>query len=481
MPLVAGVDCSTQSTKVLIVDTDTGGIVADGRCGHEVTGSGGTRETDPVVWWKALATALAETGRASEVRAISVAGQQHGMVVLDDSGAPLRPAKLWNDTESAPDAAAMIETMGGPVWWAEHIGLVPVASFTATKWAWLRRVEPDVAAATAAIRLPHDFLNERLTGMGTTDRGDGSGTAWWSTATEQYAPDVMDLDALQVDPALLPLVLGPQDAAGDVTAAAAGYLGLTPGIPVGPGTGDNAGAALGLGLDAGTPVISLGTSGTAFMVSRTRAVDPSGTVAGFADATGRFLPLAATLNCTLAVDRIAAWLGLDREAAAERTDAVVLPYLDGERTPNLPNAAATITGLRHTTTPEQILRAAYEGTALSLLAAIDVIETHSSGVDPAAPIVLVGGGAKGETWRKVIGELSGRAIEVPAAMELVALGAAAQAAAMLSDEPPEIVARRWETSRGTVLPAVPRNEDALTRIRRVQEATALLNAADPTS
>ena len=481
MPLVAGVDCSTQSTKVLIVDSDTGSIVATGRSGHHVTGSGGARETDPLVWWKALASALADSGRASEVEAISVAGQQHGMVVLDQSGAPLRRAKLWNDTESAPDATALIQATGGPDWWAEHIGLVPVASFTATKWAWLRRVEPDVAAATAAIRLPHDFLNERLTGLGTTDRGDGSGTAWWSTATEQYAQEVLDLAALELDTALLPAVLGPQEAAGEVTTAAAGYLGLTTGIPVGPGTGDNAGAALGLGLDSGTPVISLGTSGTAFMVSRTRTVDPSGTVAGFADATGRFLPLAATLNCTLAVDRIAAWLGIDREAAAERTDAVVLPYFDGERTPNLPNAAATVTGLRHDTTPEQILRAAYEGAALSLLGAIDVIDANSSGVDPAAPIVLVGGGAKGETWRKVIGELSGRAIEIPAAEELVALGAAAQAASMLSGEPPETVARRWGTRRGAVLPAVARHEEALARIRRVQQATAVLNATDPTS
>jgi xylulokinase len=480
MPLVAGVDCSTQSTKVLIVDVDSGAIVADGRCRHEVTGTGGARETDPEEWWRALAASLAATGRTSEVQALSVAGQQHGMVVLDAAGTPLRPAKLWNDTESAPDAASLIEAMDGPEWWAEQIGLVPVASFTAAKWAWLRRVEPDVAAATAAIRLPHDFLNERLTGRGTTDRGDASGTAWWSTATEHYAAEVLNLAALDLDPTLLPAVLGPQDAAGEVTATAADHLGLAPGIPVGPGTGDNAGAALGLGVDAGIPVISLGTSGTAFMVSRTRSADPSGTVAGFADAGGRFLPLAATLNCTLAVDRIAAWLGLDREDAADETGVVVLPYLDGERTPNLPNAAATIAGLRHTTTPQQILRAAYEGAALSLLGAIDVIDVNSSGVDPAAPIVLVGGGAKGATWQRVIAELSGRAVEIPAEQELVALGASAQAAAMLSGEPAEAIARRWETRRGTVVPPVTRNEEALARLRRVQEATAALNATDPT-
>ena len=191
--------------------------------------------------------------------------------------------------------------MGGRSWWAEHIGLVPVASFTATKWAWLRRVEPDTAAATAAVRLPHDFVTERLAARGATDRGDASGTAWWSTATESYATEVLEHDLVQLDPALLPDVLGPTETAGTVSAETAAFLSIPAGIPVGPGTGDNAGAAVGLGLEAGVPVISLGTSGTAFMVSESRIADPSGTVAGFADATGRFLPLAATLNCR--VDR----------------------------------------------------------------------------------------------------------------------------------------------------------------------------------
>ncbi|HEX9977718.1 MAG TPA: FGGY family carbohydrate kinase, partial [Acidimicrobiia bacterium] len=357
MPLVAGVDTSTQSTKVVVVDAETGATVALGRASHEVTGTGGTRETDPEEWWRALRDALIQTERAAEIAAISVAGQQHGLVVLDGAGRSVRPAKLWNDTESAEDARRMIAAFGGASWWAEHIGLVPVAAFTATKWAWLRRVEPHSAAATRAIRLPHDFLTERLTGAGVTDRGDASGTAWWSTATEGYADEVLDHPTQRLDPSRLPRVLGPRESAGGVTMAAAEYLGLRAGIPVGPGTGDNAGAAIGLGLTPGVPVISLGTSGTAFMSSRTRTIDASGRVAGFADATGRFLPLAATLNCTLAVDRVAAWLGLDRDAAAGHTDVVMLPYLDGERTPNLPNAAASITGLRHTTEPAEILLA----------------------------------------------------------------------------------------------------------------------------
>ena len=476
MPLVAGIDCSTQSTKALIVDVDSGEVVATGRAGHEVTGTGGARESDPEGWWTALRDALGGTGQGGDLAAISVAGQQHGMVVLDDEGRPLRPAKLWNDTESAPDAGALIEAFGGPDWWAERVGVVPVASFTATKWAWLRRIEPEVAAKTAGIRLPHDFLTERLCGRAASDRGDTSGTGWWSTATEQYADDVLGHPSLRLDAALLPEVLGPNDAAGIVTGEAARFLGVPPGIPVGPGTGDNAGAAVGLGLEPGVPVISLGTSGTVFMVSESRIVDPSGTVAGFADATGRFLPLAATLNCTMAVDRVAAWFGLDRNEAADRTDVVVLPFFDGERTPNLPDSSASITGLRHSTEPRQILLGAYQGAVFSLLDALDAIDERSSGITADAPLVLVGGGARGSTWRKVVREMSGRAVRVPAAEELAGLGAAAQAAALLGGEDADAVARRWKTRRGAVLAPVPRNEETWDRISRVRELTAELNS-----
>lgn len=475
MPLVAGIDTSTQSTKAVIVESETGTVVASGRAPHRVTGTGGARETDPEVWWQALRDALVQTGRAREVSAISVAGQQHGLVVLDGSGRPVRPAKLWNDTESADDAAQMVAEFGGAEWWAERVGLVPVASFTATKWAWLRRVEPEAASATKAIRLPHDFITERLTGQAVTDRGDASGTAWWSTATEDYVPELLDHPSLRLERSMLPRVLGPRQSAGEVTAPAAKYLGLQPNIPVGPGTGDNAGAAVGLGLTPGIPVVSLGTSGTAYMSSTERIVDATGSVAGFADATGRFLPLAATLNCTLAVDKIAGWLGLGREDVAEQTDLVVLPYLDGERTPNLPNAAASITGLRHSSQPGEILLAAYQGAALSLLDALEVIDSHSSGIAADAPVVLIGGGAQGGVWRRVVLELSGRPVQIPEASELVALGAAAQAAALGGTEAPDEIARRWETRKGLQLEPVERNTARLEKIREVRRALADLN------
>lgn len=462
MPLVAGVDCSTQATKVLVVDTDNGTVVATGRAEHEVTGAGGARETHPLVWRAALAEALGNSERSSEIVAIAVAGQQHGLVVTDGSGNPLRPALLWNDTRAAPDAESMVRDLGGPEWWATEIGSVPVASFTAAKWAWLRRTEPEVAAAVGAVRLPHDYLTEVLTGNAVTDRGDASGTAWWSTRTEDYSPDV--LDRIQLDPGLLPRVLGPTEPAGAVTNAAAAELSLAEGAVVGPGTGDNMGAALGLGLEAGYPVISLGTSGTAYAVSSQRTADHTGTVAGFADAAGAFLPLAATLNCTLAVDRVATLLNIDREAAADRTDVVVLPYFDGERTPNLPNATATITGLRHDTQPGEILLAAYQGAAFSLLGALDALGGLGSGLEPEAPIVLIGGGAKGKTWRRVVGELSGRPLVIPEGEELVAMGAAVQAAAVLEATKPEAIAARWHTRSGPTIEARHRDDDRLAAI-----------------
>ncbi len=470
--LVAGVDSSTQATKVVLIDRADGTIVGTGRATHEVTGSGGARETDPEVWWTALGEALASTGRAGEIGAISVAGQQHGLVVLDRGGRPLRPALLWNDTRSAPDAARLVEERGA-AWWAETTGCVPVASFTVSKWAWLVRNEPAIVPAVAAVRLPHDFLTERLCGVGVTDRGDASGTAWLDPVTGRYCDEVLALPGIGLDPALLPEVLAHDAGAGQVTASAAEALGLRAGIPVGCGTGDNMAAGLALGARSGRPVISLGTSGTAYVTSSRPARDASGTVAGFADASGGFLPLAATLNCTLAVDRFAALLHLDREDVAPAGEVVVLPFLDGERTPNLPAASGLVLGLRHGTEPGAILQAAYDGAAVSLLGAFAAIAAAGGHVDDDAPLVVVGGGAQGVAWRRTLARLSGRAIAVPAATELVALGAAAQAAALLDDRDPAAVARSWDLG-GAVVKQAGEADRA-----RVEQIQAVLAAATP--
>jgi xylulokinase len=452
---VIGVDSSTQSTKALAVDLDSGRVVGRGRAAHTVSGGAG-RESDPRQWWDALVEALEQTGCAGSAEAVAVGGQQHGLVALDGHGEPVRPALLWNDVRSAPQAAALVEEYGAP-WWAERVGSVPTASFTISKWAWLREHEPEAAARVAAVRLPHDYLTGRLTGGATTDRGDASGTGWWTP--QGY--DAQLLDRVGLSPALLPQVVEPGKSAGTVRAGTP----LREGALVGAGTGDNAAAALGLGLRPGAPVLSLGTSGTVYAVTRGRPADPSGTVAGFADALGGWLPLAATLNCTLAVDRIAALLGLDREAVEQGGSAVVLPYLDGERTPNLPSAAGLLTGLRHDTTPGQLLQAAYDGAAYSLLAALDDV-LRWGGEEPSQdiPILLIGGGARGRAWQDTVRRLSGRAVQIPAAEEVVALGAAAQAAGLLTGESADEVARRWDTAAGPVLDPLPRDEAALARI-----------------
>ncbi|RSN62110.1 xylulokinase [Streptomyces sp. WAC 04229] len=467
-PLVVGVDTSTQSTKALVVDAATGRVVASGQAPHTVS-SGAGRESDPRQWWDALGEALRQCGDAArEAAAVSIGGQQHGLVTLDAQGEPVRPALLWNDVRSAPQARRLIEELGGPKSWAERTGSVPSASFTVTKWAWLAEHEPDAIRAAKAVRLPHDYLTERLTGEGTTDRGDASGTGWWASGTESYDEDI--LAHVGLDPALLPRVVRPGEVVGTVRDGHG--LPFTKGTLVAAGTGDNAAAALGLGLRPGVPVMSLGTSGTVYAVSRLRPADPTGTVAGFADARGDWLPLACTLNCTLAVDRVASLLGLDREAVEPGTEATLLPFLDGERTPNLPHSSGLLYGLRHDTTAGQLLQSAYDGAVHSLLNALDLV--LDADADPSAPLLLIGGGARGGAWQETVRRLSGRPVQIPEAKELVALGAAAQAAGLLTGEDAAAVARRWNTAAGPVLDAVERDEATLARITGVLSDAAPL-------
>lgn len=488
-PVVIGVDSSTQSTKAAFTDAVTGRLLAVGRAPHRVRGEGGARESDPETWWAALREAVAGGLRelaaagagAADVVGIAVAGQQHGLVVLDGRGAPLRPALLWNDTRSAPQAAALTEALGGPAAWTARTGSVPVASMTAAKWQWLRENDPAAAEAAAAVRLPHDFLTERLAGVAATDPGDASGTCWYSTAEGAWDAGLLDLTGL--DARLLPAVAETGGTrVGSLTPAAAAELGLPDTVAVAAGTGDNMAAAVGLGLGgAGLldhPALSLGTSGTVFAATRTRPASPA--LAGFAAADGTYLPLACTLNCTQAVDKVAALLGLGREAAEAGGELVVLPYLDGERTPDLPGAAGLLTGLRHTTTRQQILGAAYEGAVVTVLRALDEV-LHACGEDPGGaeaagrPLRLVGGGARGRHWVETVRRLSGRPLILPSTTELVALGAAALAASAATGEDAVGLAAGWGDSGhggpggATELPAVPRDTAAWDRISSVLE------------
>nr|BFE62475.1 xylulokinase [Dactylosporangium thailandense] len=419
MTLVAGVDTSTQSTKVLVCDADTGAVVREGRAGHP----DGT-EVAPGHWWTALREATAG-GLLDGVAAVGVGGQQHGMVLLDEAGEVVRDALLWNDTRSAGAAEDLIaELPGGAAGWAEAVGLVPVASFTVTKLRWVARHEPEVAARAASVVLPHDWITHKLnTSPGlTTDRGDASGTGYWSPATGEYRPDLVRL-AFGRD-LRLPRVAGPAEVVGET---AGGAL-------LAAGTGDNMAAALGLGLRPGDLVVSLGTSGTVFGVSAAPVADPSGTVAGFADASGRHLPLVATLNAARVLTAAAALLGvplstLDELALAAEPGAgglTLLPYLDGERTPNLPNARGLLNGLtRANAGPANLARAAYEGMLCGLADGLDAV--RALGV-PVERVLLIGGAAASAAVRAIAPGLLGVPVSVPEPGEYVALGAARQAA-----------------------------------------------------
>ena len=449
MPLVVGVDSSTSACKVEVRDVDTGTVVASGRAAHPPT-SPPRSEQDPAAWEHAFHAACAEATIPSGETpgALSIAAQQHGLVVLGDDGEVLRPAKLWNDTESAPDASMLLDSLpGGPAAWAEACGSVPVPAFTITKLHWLRRNEPETFRRIATVLLPHDWLTHRLTGRWTTDRGDASGTGYWSPRQGRYRHDLLSLVSDDIDwGTALPEVLAPDAVAGEWRGA---------GIPVAAGTGDNMAAALGLGLQPGDLALSLGTSGTAFTVSHRPAADPTGTVAGFADATGHFLPLVCTMNATKVTDTVARVLGVDHAqfdalalaASAGAGGLVLVPHLDGERTPNRPAATGMLTGLRTDATPSQLARAAVEGVVCNLLAGAEALGPETA----HGRVFLVGGAARSPAYRRVVADLTGRVVVVPADDELVAAGAAVQAAALHHGGDFARIAAAWGLGRGTVV------------------------------
>jgi xylulokinase len=449
VPLVAGVDSSTTATKVEVRDLDLGRVVASGSSPHPPTRPPRS-EQQPAAWWSAFEAAWQQAG-TPDVAAVSVAGQQHGMVALDDHRQVIRPAKLWNDTESAPEAAWLIDRLpGGRRAWAEACGLVPVASFTITKLAWLRRHEPQAWERLAHVALPHDWLTLELTGRLVTDRGDASGTGYWSAASGTYRHDLLALvDAERDWSSAVPPVLGPLEAAGEWNGAL-----------VAAGTGDNMAGALGVGLRPGDVVVSIGTSGTVYGVSDEPVADPSGIVAGFADATGRHLPLVCTLNATKVTEAVRRLLGvdhdeLDRLALAGPPGAgglTLLPYFDGERTPDRPDATGVLAGLRSDVSREQIARAAVEGVACGLLDALDAL---ASVAPTGGQLIVVGGGARSRAYRQVLADLSGRALLVSRSPEQVATGACVQAAAAVAGAEPADVADAWDLGAGDVVEPGP--------------------------
>lgn len=426
--LIAGVDSSTQSCKVVIRDGVTGELVREGRANHP----DGT-EVNPEHWVSALDTAVATAGGLDGVEAISIGGQQHGMVALDAQGKVIRDALLWNDTRSADAATALNKELGGNEETAKQVGSVLVASFTATKLRWLADSEKENAAKVAGVALPHDWLSWQLQhskgedldfGKLFSDRSEASGTGYFDPTTSQYRRDIL-AKVLRTEREInLPKIISP-----------AQFGGTTPsGIPIAPGAGDNAAAALGIQAQAGDVVVSLGTSGTAFAVSETPTHDASGQVAGFADATGRFLPLVCTLNAARILDAATRILGkthdevgvLALSAKPGANGLSLLPYFEGERTPNRPNATGVFGGMNlNNSNAADIARAMVEGMLCGLVDAVDALE--KLGVD-VNRIILIGGAAKNPAVSQIAAALFGREVLVPPAGEYVANGAARQAA-----------------------------------------------------
>jgi xylulokinase len=435
--VVAGIDSSTQSCKVVVRDAATGELLRIGRAKHP----DGT-EVDPASWWHALEEAVADAGGLDDVDALSVGAQQHGSVLLDEAGEVVRPALLWNDGRSAPAAEALTAELGGPQAWAEQVGSVLVASLTITKLRWIAEHEPGNVTRTASVCLPHDWLTWKLAGGAdgarlVTDRGDASGTGYWSPAEGAYRTDLLRT-AFGATPDL-PDVLGPAESAG-VSASA-----LTRGAQLGPGTGDNMAAALGVGARVGDVVVSIGTSGVVSVVSDLATHDPSGLVAGFADATGRYLPLVCTLNAARVLDSAARLLGVDHDelsrlalsAPAGSGGLVLVPYLEGERTPVRPDSTGALHGLTlSTSTPAHVARATVEGLLCGLADGLDALVAQ--GVE-IGRVVLVGGGARSEAVRRLAPAVLARPVVVPEPGEYVADGAARQAAWVLAggEAPPD--------------------------------------------
>lgn len=446
MPLVLGVDSSTQSTKAVLVDADDGTVVDRATARHPE----GTA-VDPRAWLAAFDEAAGPL--LTRAAAVSVAGQQHGMVALDDAGDPVHDALLWNDTRSSDAATQLVEEMGGPAACAQEVGSVLVASFTVTKLRWLRDHQAKAARAVRRVLLPHDYVSWHLAGRPTdpfTDHGDASGTGYYSPSARAWRPDLAAA-ALGHDVAL-PRIVEPGEAAG-----------RTPdGVLVAAGTGDNMAAALGLGLADGDLALSIGTSGVASGVSLVPPNDATGTVTGFADATGHFLPMATTLNAARVLDLQCRLLDVDHGELARLAlsadpgagGVTLLPYYGGERTPNRPGATGTWHGLRPETTRADLARAAVEALLCSLADALDAVIAQTG--TATERVLLTGGGARNEAVRALAASVLGHPLTLLADGEYVALGAARQAAWTLAGTvaPPTWPVDVRETLTGSPDPSV---------------------------
>ncbi|WP_374983263.1 FGGY family carbohydrate kinase [Streptomyces fradiae] len=423
MGIVAGLDSSSGHTRVVVCDTDTGAVLRQGYAAHPVDPK--AADVDPQAWLLSLGEAAAG-GLLEGVQAIGVCAQAHGLVALDQQGAAVRPAMVGNDKRAQVAAADLVEALGGRQAWADAVGCVPQAAQPVAKLRWLARTEPEAARRVAAVLQPQDWLVWQLLGRParrTTDRGGASGTGYWSAATGAYRPDLVEL-ALGHRVAL-PEVLGPAEPAG-----------MTPeGLLISAGTGETMAAALGLGLGLGDAVVSLGASGSVMAVHHEATADPQGLVSAFADAAGTHLPVVSTSNAVRALRGTAEMLGVEGleelsalalKSTPGASGLVLLPYLEGERTPPLPHTAGTLSGLRREAMkPEHLARAAFEGMLCALADAMDVLRRRGVAV---RRVFLLGAAAELPAVQAIAPAVFGAQVVVPQPADYTALGAARQAA-----------------------------------------------------
>ncbi|MCK5155877.1 MAG: xylulokinase [Spirochaetales bacterium] len=438
MNITVGIDTGTQSTKVVFYDYDKKQIAASASAAHElISGDDGTREQKAEWWIDAIISCFSQVPAEIKqaVRAIGVSGQQHGFVPMDAEGAVLRPVKLWCDTSTAVECDEITDKFGGSDKLLNEPGNLVLPGYTASKILWFRKNHPDLYKKMAKILLPHDYINWYLTSEYTMEAGDASGTALLNVRTCQWNEELLHaLDSVRDLKPLLPKIVEAGEPAGYVTVGAAAALGIPTGIPVSCGGGDNMMGAIGTGtVEDGFLTMSLGTSGTIYGYSDTPIIDTEGYLAAFCSSTGGWLPLLCTMNCTVASEQTRALFrrgvkefdAIAEKAPAGANGVMMLPFFNGERTPNFPNGKACIVGMDNDNmTEENIARAAMESAIFGLKMGLDsFIRLGFS----AREVRLIGGGANSPLWRQIAADILNLPITVPEISEAAALGGAVQA------------------------------------------------------
>ncbi|WP_426619950.1 xylulokinase [Pseudomonas rustica] len=440
--LFLGIDCGTQGSKAIILDAASGQVLGQGAANHTmISGANGRREQHTDQWLEAFALAtrralLAANVDGQSILGIGVSGQQHGLVLLDDQGQVLRPAKLWCDTETSAENDRLLKHLGGEKGSLERLGVVIAPGYTVSKLLWTKEQHPDVFARIARILLPHDYLNFWLTGRACSEYGDASGTGYFNVRTRQWDLQLLrDIDSSGRLQAALPELIDAHQAVGTILPSIAERLGINPAALVASGGGDNMMGAIGTGnIQPGAITMSLGSSGTVYAYSEVPKVSPDASVATFCSSSGGWLPLICTMNLTNATGAIRELFDLDLERFNDLVaqtpigaDGVsMLPFLNGERVPALPHATGSLHGLTmDNLTQANLCRAAVEGTTFGLRYGLDLLRQNGL---QSRSICLIGGGSKSAVWRQIVADIMNTPVICTEQSEAAALGAAIQAA-----------------------------------------------------